>query len=532
MAVAVIVRPPVFGGSVAGFDAAAALAVHGVKAVLALPQPSGPPAYQPVGGVAVVGENTWAAIQGRLKLTVSWNHGANATYDSDADRAALLQAVAREGKACRDHGDVAHALGLAARTVEAAYFVPHLAHTPMEPPVTLAHFANGSCEVWSCTQNPQDTQAQVAATVGVDPSKVTVHATLVGGAFGRKSIPDYAAEAAWLSLKLGIPVRVQWTRDDDIRQDCYHAISAQQMTAGLDETGRVIALRHRTAFPSLTTLFMSGVTAPSNDELSMGVLDLPLATENFRTETCDASPHLRIGWVRSVANIHHAFAIGSFFDEIAAARGMDPRESLLDVLGPPRKLTSQSDFGTTLLDNYGVSLESHPIDVGRYHGVIERVTAMAGWSERHRDGRALGLAVHRCFLTYVAAVVSVKQRADGFWADEIWMAADVGTAVNPERVRAQMESAAISGLSLALYGGITVRQGAVQESNFHEYRIVRIGDAPTRIHVQLIASTELPGGAGEPGVPPIAPALCNAIFAATGKRIRELPIAARGGAAR
>jgi isoquinoline 1-oxidoreductase beta subunit len=523
--VAVVARPPVLGGHVARCDSTAARAVAGVRQVLTLPSPIPPYGYQPLGGVAVVADHTWAALEGRAKLELTWDNGPNASYDSDTDRLELLKTVDRACDPVRDHGDVAIALAKAARTVRASYFVPHLAHTPMEPPCAAAFYRDGQCEIWSCTQSPGDTATQVAVTLGIELSRVKVHVTLLGGAFGRKSKPDYAAEAAWLSRAVGAPVRLQWSREDDIQHDYFHAISAQHLEAGLDESGKVTAFLHRTAFPSIESTFAPGIIVASVGELALGVLDLPFDVPNFRAEVGPALPHVRIGWLRSVCNNHHAFAVGSFLDEVAFARGLDPRESLLDILGPSRKLTSPADFGTAVLPNYGDTLARHPIDVGRYRSVVERVTSMANWPGRHRQGRALGLAVHRSFLSYVAVVIEVSRNPDhSIRVDEAWLAADCGVVVNPDRVRSQLEGAVCFGLSVALYGGATLKQGAVTQSNFADYRLIRMSEAPRAIHVDLCESDALPGGAGEPGVPPVAPALANAIFALTGERRRELPI--------
>jgi isoquinoline 1-oxidoreductase subunit beta len=524
MLTAIVVRPPVLGGKVARHDDARALAVPGVKRVIELPAPKPPFAFQPLGGLAVVAEHTWAALRGRAALDVTWDEGENAVYDSTSYRAALVETVGRPGKVMRNAGDVDAALGQAAKRFEAVYTTPHLAHAPMEPPAALARVENGRCEIWAPVQDPQGVREVVAKALGLDEGKVTVHVTLLGGAFGRKSKPDFVVEAALLAKAVGAPVRVQWTREDDVRHDYYHSTSAQRLDAGLDAAGKVVAWRHRIAFPPIGSIF-SGATVGSAGELQQGVLDLPLAIANVRAEIGEARAHARIGWMRSVANVYHAFAVQSFLDELAHERGKDPRDNLLELLGPPRVVTP-ADLGVEKLANYGQSLDEHPVDTGRLRRVVERATELSRWAGRKAEGRSLGLAAHRSFLTYVAAVVSVvRDGADRVRVDEAWIVADAGTVINLERVRSQLEGAVIFGLSIGLYGAITMKGGATEQSNFHDYRLVRSVEAPRVIHTDVIASEGPPGGVGEPGVPPVAPALANAVFALTGKRVRDLPLA-------
>ncbi len=525
MLIAVIARPPVVGGRATSFDPKPAQAVAGVKQVVELPVPTLPYMFKPWGGVAVLATNTWAAMKGRDALKISWDMGPNAKYNTADYRKTLESSVRKPGTTLRKVGDVENALKGAARTVEAEYYVPHLPHVAMEPPAALAHFRKekgGSCEVWAPTQNPQAARTEVARVLGLDESKVTVHVTLLGGGFGRKSKADFVSEAAFLSKATGVPVRVQFTREDDIHNDYLNTVSAQHLTAGLDKKGKVIAWRHRTAFPPIGSTFKADTKRPGTGDLQQGVLDVPLAIPHVSAEACEAEAHVRIGWLRSVYNIFHAFAVNSFIDEIAHARQQDPRETMLEIFGPARTVPL-SELGVEQLQNYGASLDRHPVDAGRLRQVVERVTQNANWANRSKlKNRALGLAAHRSFLSYVGVVVSVSKNPAGrLWVDEAWMVVDAGTVVNTDRVRAQMEGSLINGMSQALFGGVTHKNGAVEQNNFDGVRLVRMGEEPTRIHVDIVRSQGAPGGIGEPGVPPVAPAIANAIFALTGKRIRE-----------
>jgi isoquinoline 1-oxidoreductase beta subunit len=525
--IAVIARPPVVGGKVLRYDAQAAMAIPGVERVIEMPVPTKPWLFQPWGGVAVVATTTWAALQGRAALDIEWDEGDEIEHDSASVREQLLASVRAPGKPLRVLGDLDAAIAGAARLVEAEYLVPHLAHLPMEPPAAIAKIADGKAELWVPTQHPQAARSEVARILGMSEDDVTIHVTLLGGGFGRKSKADFPSEAAFLAREVGLPVRVQWTRDDDVRHDYYNAVNAQWLRAGLDEQGKVVAWHHRTAFPPIASTFDPSVDQPSIDDLQQGVLDLALDVPNVRAEACKAKPHVRIGWYRSVYNIFHAFAVGSFVDELAAARGVDPREQWLELIGPARVLDLAA-LGVDALTNYGEPLERHPVDAGRLRNVIERVTAAAGWNDRMTDGRHLGLAAHRSFVTYTAVVVSVvHDQARKFRIDEAWISMDAGTVVNQDRVLAQMEGGLIMGISNALFGGVTLKAGRVEQSNFHDARIARIGDTPRKIHTDLVASDAPPGGVGEPPVPPVGAAVANALFALTGQRIRELPIARR-----
>ncbi|MEP7126311.1 MAG: molybdopterin cofactor-binding domain-containing protein [Byssovorax sp.] len=524
MLIAVMARPPVVGAKMKRFDPKRALAIPGVKRVVEIAAPAAPYGFKSLGGLAVVATNTWAAMRGRAALEIEWATSDNASYDSTAFREVLHAEVNKSGKVVRHIGDVEAALAVAATKVEAEYHVPHLAHAPMEPPAALARVDATTCEVWASTQNPQAAKAELVKVLGLDAKNVTVHVTLVGGGFGRKSKPDYVVEAALVSRAVGAPVRMQWTREDDIQHDYLHTVSAQRMSAGLDAGGKVTAWRHRTAFPSIGSLFAPNVTHADEGQLQQGVLDFPLAVANVAAENGEAVAHARIGWMRSVCNIHHAFAIGSFIDEIAAAKKADPRDTLLEIVGPPR-IVGLTELGVDKLSNYGAPLDKHPIDAGRLRRVIERVTDLSRWSDQRKAGRALGLAAHRSFLSYVAVVAAVNLDAAGkVHVDEAWIVLDAGRILNRERVRSQLEGAVLFGISIALHGAITLRNGAVEQSNFRDYQVARIADAPREIHVEIIASDGLSGGVGEPGVPPVAPAIANAVFALTGKRIRDLPL--------
>lgn len=531
MLVAVIARPPVVGGRVRKFDPADALAVRGVRQVIPLPPATRPYAFTPWGGIAVLADNTWAAIRGRAALRVEWDHGDNEVYDSVAYRDSLRASINAPGTVLRNLGDAEGALAKATKVLDAEYHVPHLAHLSMEPPAALAKVTGDRCEVWASTQHPQAARKQAAEVLGCGIDKVQVHVTFLGGGFGRKSKADFVAEAVFLAREAKVPVRVQWTREDDIRHDYYNTVSSQRLTAGLNEKNEVVAWRHRTAFPPIASTLVPPIASiivstsrPAARDLQQGVMDQALAVPNVRAEACEAKAHVRIGWLRSVYNIFHAFAEGSFIDELAQARGVDPKQMWLDIIGPPRQLSLQ-DLGIGGLDNYGAPLKEHPVDAGRLRGVIERVTAMSGWAERKKHGRSLGLAAHRSFLSYVAVVTSGVQDSKGrFRIDDAWVAVDAGTIVNADRVRSQMEGAVIFGISHAFYGGITMKGGATQQSNFHDCKLARIAEVPRTIQVALIERDAKPGGVGEPGVPPVAPAIANALFALTGTRVRTLPL--------
>jgi len=523
MLIAVIARPPVVGGKVVRFDAKAALAVPGVVRVVQMPEATPPYAFQPWGGIGVIAENTWAAMKGRKALNIEWDHGQNAVYDSEQFKQTLSATVHAPGKQARNTGDVDAALGKAARQLEAEYHVPHLAHVSMEPPCAMARVENGKCEVWTSTQNPQAARTTAAKTLGLDESAVQVHVTLLGGGFGRKSKADFIAEVVLLAKEAGKPVRLQWSRSDDLQHDYYNAVNTQLITAGLDETGKVIAWRQRTAFTPIASTF-APITQPMAGDLQQGVTDRPFAIPSVRAEACKAEVHVRVGWLRSVYNIFHAFGTNSFIDEIAHARGEDPKKVQLEILGADR-IVSLAELGVPDLKNYSAPLDKHPIDTARWRKVIEKVTEMSKWDGRKQAGRSLGLAAHRSFLAYVAVVVSVVRDAKGKIAvDEAWIAADAGTVVNLERARSQMEGAVIFGMSHAFYGGATMKGGVTEQTNFRDYRLVRMPDAPKAIHVDILDSEGPPCGIGEPGVPPVAPAIANAIFALTGKRCRSLPL--------
>ena len=531
MLIAVIARPPVVGGKAKSHNKKAALAVPGVKHVIEMPNPKAPYGFQPWGGVAVVAENTWAAIRGREALEIAWIDGVNGAYSSAGFRETLLSSVRKPGEVLRNVGDVDAALNSAAHTIEAEYYVPHLPHVSMEPPVALAHFIKddgGSCEVWAPTQNPQAVITEVARVLEISESKVKCHVTFLGGGFGRKSKADFSSEAAFLSKAVGVPVRVQWTRVDDIHNDYLNTVNAQKLTAGLAEDGRVIAWRHRTAFPPIGSTFDTKVNQPNGGDLQQGVLDVALAIPNVRAEACRAGAHVRVGWLRSVYNIFHAFAVNSFIDELAAAKKQDPRDAMLEIYGPARVL-SLKDLGVSDLKNYGATLERHPVDAGRLRGTIERVTKLANWDGRAKNKRTLGLAAHRSFNSYSAVVASATKTASGaVWIDEVWIVIDAGTVINTDRIQAQMEGSVINGMSHVLYGGVTHKDGAVEQNNFDGVNLVRMNVAPRQIHVDIIRSDNHPGGVGEPGVPSVAPAVANAIFALTGKRIREFGLGNSG----
>jgi len=524
MKYAVVARPPVYGGKVATVDSSEAEKVPGVERIVRLPEAKPPTAFQALGGVAVVANSTWAAMQGRKKLKITWADGPNASYDSERYRLELEKAVRKPGKVVRSQGNAARALKTGTR-VSADYYIPHLAHASMEPPAALAVFANGRCDTWSCTQNPGATRETVAQALGIPAENVSSHVTLLGGGFGRKSKPDYVVEAALLSKEMAAPVKVVWTREDDIQHDFFHTVAAEHLEGSVDANGKVTAWLQRSALPSIGSLFAPDVLYQAEWEVGQGMTDFPYAVANLQEEMGPAPAHVRIGWYRSVINIPHAFAIGSFIDELAHAANRDPREFVLELLGPDR-IIDMSKVGLTGKPwNYGDSFESHPIDTGRLRGVVELATSRAGWGQSLPAGRGRGLAVHRSFLSYIAMVIEVASNSDGSISIErVDVAADGGFIANPDRVKAQFEGATMMGIGNALYGEITWREGRPVQSNFNDYRVARMNVAPKEIRVHLVPSEAKPGGIGEPGVPPVAPALANAIFAATGRRIRSLPV--------
>jgi len=525
MLYASIERPPVLGAKLRSVDDSAARQVKGVVDVVTI-EGFKPPTHGffQLGGVAVLADNTWTAMQARKKLKIEWDLGPNAAHESGAYKKALQETARKPQKAVRTVGDVDAAFTKASKLHEAEYYVPLLAHAPMEPPAAVAEFKDGKVVAYAATQNPQAAQDTVAAALGIKPEDVTCHVTLLGGGFGRKSKPDYIAEAALISKKVGKPVKVVWSREDDLRHDFYHSVAAMYMKAATDTSGRPTAWLQRSVFPTIASTFDSRAEYAAPFEMGMGWSNVPFNIPNHRAENGPAKNHVRIGWLRSVSNIYHAFAVQSFIDELAASANRDRVEYLLETLGEAR-VYNMTPEGMKIAAT-GDKLDRFPLDVGRLRNVIQLAAEKSGWAKKKpQKGRALGIAAHWSFYSYVAAVVEVEIDAKNqLRIPRVDMAVDSGMIINPDRVRAQYEGAAVFGTSIAMMGEITAADGKIVQSNFHNYPVARIHESPKETFVHIVSSKEAPAGVGEPGVPPMAPAICNAIYAATGKRIRELPI--------
>lgn len=528
MVYAVVARPPVVGGKLRRFDSSKALAVPGVLKVVELPAMTGAPAFQPLGGVAVVARNTWAARQGRSALQIEWDDGPNANYDSSAYRQTLETAARKAGKVVRNQGDTAQAWNAAPEDdrLAAEYYVPHLAHASMEPPVATVQIKAGMAEVWTSIQNPVAARDAVAARLKLKPENVRVNVLLLGGGFGRKSKPDFVDEATVVAQAMpeGTPVKLVWTREDDIQHDYLHTVSVERLEAVIDSQGQVSSWLHRSAAPTIGSLFNEGAMGGQIFETAMSAINMPYRIPNVRVETAEVPAHARIGWFRSVSNIPHAFAAQCFIAELAHRAGKDHRQFVHELIGPARQIDPGTMADTW---NYSESPERYPYDTGRLRGVIDAACEGAGWGRNLPAGHGLGLAFCYSFLSYTAAVVEVAVDDTGaIRVVSVDMAIDCGPQIKPERIRAQLEGGAIMGLSLALSSQITFTKGRVIQSNFHDYEVLRHNVSPRVIRTHLVNDDHSlpPGGVGEPPVPPVAPALCNAIFAATGKRVRSLPV--------
>ncbi|HKV24641.1 MAG TPA: molybdopterin cofactor-binding domain-containing protein [Candidatus Acidoferrum sp.] len=528
MLYASVAHPPVLGSTVKSLDNSEALKVGGVKQTETIETFKPPVLFQALGGVAVLADSTWAAFEGKKKLKIEWNKSEHDVFSSDPYKKELQETARKPGKVVRELGDVDAEFAKGGKIVEAEYYAPLLAHAPMEPPAALAIYKDGKVEAWAPTQSPVGARDAIAAATGVKKEDVTVNVTLLGGAFGRKSFPDFAVEAAVLSKRTGKPVKVVWSREDDIKFDSYHSVSAMYMKAALGADGRPTAWLQRTVFPPIGSTFNASAVYSDPGELGLGFSDLPYAIPNQRSENGPAPAHVRIGWFRSVANIYHAFGLQSFSDELAYAAGKDPVQYALLLLGPDRiipKSELPKDYS-----NYGHDYSQYPIDTARFKRVVELAAEKSGWGKKKSgNGFGMGIAFHRSFLTYAASVVQMHlDDAGRVHLERVDTALDAGTVVNPDMVRNQFEGAAVMGTSIALYGSITATNGAIDQSNFDDYPMARMNTAPREVHVHIVPSEALPGGVGEPGLPAFAPALCNAIYAATGKRIRELPLSKAG----
>jgi len=524
MVYASIEHPPVLGGTVKSVADTDTRAVKGVQDIVTLDTFKPPHLFQPLGGVAVVANSTWAALQGRRKLKVDWNDGGHGVFESDGFKKELVQTVSQPAKVVRNLGNVDTEFAKGGKVIEATYYTPLAAHASMEPPAAVAEVRDGKATIWAPTQNPQAVQDAVSAVLGIDKKDVICHVTLLGGGFGRKSKPDYAAEAAVLSRKLGKPVKVIWTREDDIKFDYYHTTAAVYHKASVDGRGKPTAWLHRSAFPPIASTFAPGAREPLSFELDLGLTDLPFDVPNIRAENGPADAHVRIGWFRAVSNNFHAFAAHSFADEMAKAAGRDSLEYLLELLGPGKVLDLKAqgvDYS-----NYGAPYDKYPIDTRRLRKVLEVAGEKAGWGKRKPgNGWGMGIAAHRSFNTYVASVVEVEVDAKGtVKVPRIEQVVDAGVIVNPNRVRSQMEGAAVMAVGLARLGEITAAGGRIRQSNFHDFQVARMADAPYQVNVHFVDSEALPTGVGEPGLPPVLAAFCNAIHSATGKRLREFPL--------
>jgi isoquinoline 1-oxidoreductase subunit beta len=522
MLYAAIAHPPVLGGKVKSVDDSATLKVTGVKKTIPIDPFTPPHAFQPLGGVAVVADNTFAAFKGRNRLKIEWDNGSHAAYTSAEYKKQLQETARQAGKVIHTVGDPDAEFAKGGKIFEAEYFAPHLAHASMEPPVAVADVQADKVTVWSPTQNPQGVQEQVAKALGLKKEDVTCHVTFLGGGFGRKSKPDYAVEAAVLSKRTGKPVKVVWSREDDIKFDYFHSVAAMYIKAALDDAGKPKAWLQRSVFPPIGSSFEKDAVYSGAGEMSQGWDVSPFDIPNFRSENGQATAHIRIGWLRSVANIYHGFAVQTFANELAYHANRDPYDYLLTLIGSGHIV----DGGT----QGPPGMEKYPFDTARLRRVAELAAGKANWGKkRSGKGSGMGIAVHRSFLTYVATVVEVEVDSTGvIRIPHVTTAVDAGIVANPEMVRQQFEGAAVFGTSIARTGEITATNGAIDQSNFFDYPVARMNDAPYQVDVHIVESTAPPAGAGEPGVPPFVPALCNAVFAATGKRVRELPLTRNG----
>lgn len=509
MVYACVARCPVTFGKVKTYDDGEALKIPGVKTVNILDRIEKP--FGALGGVAVIAANTWSAIEGKKALKIDWDYGSNETYSSSTYMDEITSNVHKKAKLIKDEGNVFDAFDHADKIVEGTYQLPHLVHAPMETPNATASVKDGACEVWAPVQAPQTTRQEISDFLGIDLDKVTVNVTFLGGGFGRKSKPDFVLEAVALSKMVALPVQVMWTREDDIQHSYYHAISAQYLKASIDNN-IVTGWLHRTAYPSITSTFMPGVNHGAGFEFQQGMINMPYDIKNVRFENGEAAAHVRIGWLRSVYNIIHGFSINVFADELATAAGKDSLEFRLEMIGSDRIYPSDNNY---------------KLDTAKLKNVLKKAGQNAGWGRDLPAGHGLGLAVHYSFFTYVATIVEVSVIKNKLKVHEVFTVVDCGTVVNRDSVKAQLQGAAIFGMSLAYYGDISFEQGKAEQSNYHDYQMVRIHEAP-KVHIEIVESSDIPTGIGEPGVPVIAPAIVNAIYNATGKRYRKLPLKTAG----
>ena len=523
MLVASVERCPLYGGMPRRFNAGEVKTAPHVRAVVEVKsvhlthqfgETSGPGSRNySCSGVAVVADSTWAAMQARKLLKVEWNEPLAASESTASLCEKMLRLASEPGAVIRSDGDFDKAHASAAKKIEAVYEVPFLAHAAMEPVNCAAHVRGDFCELWAPTQIPGAAADSVASALGIPRDHVKVHITFTGCGFGRRLIQDYAVEAALISRDVGAPVQVVWSREDDIRHDFYRPAACHVLQAGLDAQGHLISWRHRGSSPSIET-FYNGTGISPQASAQVDSLDFPaLFIPNFRLEFTVAESGMPLGYWRSVDASGNQFVVSSFFDEAAHSAGRDPLEFLLAAFGAARKIP----VGT-----------GNTLDVGRRRAVIELAAEKSGWHKPLAAGCGRGIAAAFGWGSYVAQVAEVTcdVKYGTLRVDRMVCAIDCGTAINPLGVKAQMEGAINFGLAQALKSEITVSGGRVEQSNFHDYEVLHMSDAPREIEVQIVPGTEPPGGCGEPGVPAAAPALANAIFAATGRRIRHLPIRA------
>src|ERR1700741_2404870 len=443
MLYATVAHPPVYGSAVKSVDDTAALKVAGWKQTAVIDTFKPPVTMQALGGVAVLADSTYAAFQGKKKLKVEWEKSEHSVWNSEPFRKELEATSRKPCKVVRENGDADAIFREGGKIVEAEYYAPMLAHASMEPPAALAIYRDGKVEAWAATQNPQGARDAIAQAVGLKKEDVTVRVTLLGGAFGRKSFPDFAVEAAVLSKKTGKPVKVVWSREDDIKFDVYHSVAAMYMKAALGPDGKPTAWLQRTVFPPIGSTFDASATYSDPGELGLGFTDVPFALANFRAENGPATAHMRIGWFRSVANVYHAFGIHSFADELAHAAGKDSVEYLLQLLGPDR-VVPRAELPKEF-PNYGGDYEQYPIDTSRFRRVLTLAAEKSGWGKQKQgNGIGMGIAMHRSFLTYVATVVQAQvDDAGKVRVNRVDTALDAGTVVNPETIRQQVEGRAV-----------------------------------------------------------------------------------------